>query len=37
MRMSQDNAANLSTTFALATYTAVADEYPTLIIPTVAD
>jgi len=37
MRLSQDNAVNLSTAFSLSTYTAVADEYPTLIIPTVAD
>jgi len=37
MRLSQDNAVNLSTAYSLSTYTAVADEYPTLIIPTVAD
>jgi len=37
MRMSQDNAVNLSTSFSLSTYTAVSDDYPTLIVPTVAD
>jgi HK97 family phage prohead protease len=37
MRMSQDNAVNLSTAFSLSTYTAVSDDYPTLIVPTVAD
>lgn len=37
LRLSQDNAVNLSTAYSLSTYTAVADEYPTLIIPTVAD
>jgi hypothetical protein len=37
MRLSQDNAVNLSTAFSLSTYTAVSDDFPTLIIPTVAD
>jgi uncharacterized protein len=37
LRLSQDNAVNLSTAYSLSTFTAVADEYPTLIIPTVAD
>jgi len=37
LRLSQDNAVNLSTAYSLSTYTAVADEYPTLIIPVVAD
>jgi HK97 family phage prohead protease len=37
LRLSQDNAVNLSTAFSLSTYTAVVDAYPTLVIPTVAD
>jgi HK97 family phage prohead protease len=37
MRMSQDNAVNLSTAFSLSTYTAVSDDYPTLVVQVVAD
>jgi HK97 family phage prohead protease len=37
LRLSQDNAVNLSTAYSLSTYTAVSDDYPTLIIATVAD
>jgi HK97 family phage prohead protease len=33
LRMSQENAINLSEAFSLSTYTATADEYPTFIIP----
>lgn len=33
LRMSQDNAVNLSEAFSLSTYTATADEYPAFIIP----
>lgn len=35
LRLSQDNAVNLSTAFGLATYTAVAAEFPALVIPVV--
>jgi len=37
LRLSQDNAINLSTAYSLSTYTAVAAEYPTLVVQTVAD
>ena len=37
LRLSQENAVNLSEAFSISTYTAVADEFPALIIPTVAD
>lgn len=37
LRLSQENVVNLSEAFSLSTYTATADEYPGLIIPTVAD
>jgi len=37
LRLSQENVVNLSEAFSLSTYTAVADEFPALIIPTVAD
>jgi HK97 family phage prohead protease len=37
LRLSQENAINLSEAFSLSTYTAVADEYPLLIVQTVAD
>lgn len=33
LRLSQENAVNLSEAFSLSTYTAVADEYPAFIIP----
>ena len=33
LRMSNDNAVNLSESFSLSTYTATADEYPAFIIP----
>jgi hypothetical protein len=35
LRLSQDNAINLSEAFSLSTYTATADEYPSFIIPVV--
>lgn len=35
LRLSQENAVNLSEAFSLSTYTAVADEFPALIIPVV--
>lgn len=37
LRLSQDNAVNLSSAYSLSTYTAVVDAYPTLVIPVVAD
>jgi len=37
LRLSQENVVNLSEAFSLSTYTCVADEFPALIIPTVAD
>lgn len=37
LRLSQENVVNLSESFSLSTYTCVADEFPALIIPTVAD
>jgi HK97 family phage prohead protease len=37
LRLSQDNAVNLSTAYSLSTYTAVSDDYPTLVVATVAD
>jgi HK97 family phage prohead protease len=37
LRLSQDNAVNLSTAYSLSTYTAVADEYPTLVVQVIAD
>lgn len=37
LRLSQENVINLSEAFSLSTFTAVADEFPALIIPTVAD
>lgn len=37
IRLSQDNAVNLTSAFGLATYTCVADEFPNLIIPVVLD
>ena len=36
LRLSQENAVNLSEAFSLSTFTCVADEFPALIIPTVA-
>ena len=35
LRLSQENAVNLSEAFSLSTYTATADEYPSFIIPVV--
>jgi hypothetical protein len=37
LRLSQDNAVNLSTAYSLSTYTAVSDDYPTLVVQVVAD
>jgi len=37
LRLSQDNAINLSTAYSLSTYTAVAAEYPALVVQTIAD
>ena len=37
LRLSQENAVNLSEAFSLSTFCCVADEFPALIIPTVAD
>jgi HK97 family phage prohead protease len=37
LRLSQENAVNLSEAFSLSTYTCVADEFPSLIIPVIAD
>lgn len=37
LRLSQENAVNLSEAFSVSTYTAVADEFPALIIPVIAD
>lgn len=37
LRLSQENAVNLSEAFSISTYTCVADEFPALIVPTVAD
>ena len=37
LRLSAENVINLSETFSLSVFTAVADEFPALIIPTVAD
>lgn len=37
LRLSQENAVNLSEAFSISTYTCVADEFPALIIPTIAD
>ena len=35
LRLSQENAINLSEAFSLSTYTATADEYPSFIIPVI--
>jgi len=37
LRLSQENAVNLSEAFSLSTFCCVADEFPALIIPTIAD
>lgn len=37
LRLSQENAVNLSEAFSISTYCCVADEFPALIIPTIAD
>jgi HK97 family phage prohead protease len=37
LRLSAENVVNLSETFSLSVFTAVADEFPALIIPTIAD